>query len=123
MTDAPSGDPKKFVWIGDQDWSWLIGAVARIDRNVARLLGETQRVETKMAAVDDALQALTDQVTANTSAEASAAALISELAGMIQTHVDNPVALTDLAAKLKASADALAAAVTANTPVPAPATP
>jgi len=131
-------EPKK-LWIGDQDWYWLISTVARIDRNVSRLLdmqtatlakvsdgfkvlvGASAKVEVKMSAVDDAVSALATQVEANTNAEASAVALISELAGLIQQHVDNPEALTELAAKLKASADALAAAVSANTPAPAPA--
>ncbi|PWT76499.1 MAG: hypothetical protein C5B60_04080 [Chloroflexi bacterium] len=88
-----------------------------------RLMGEAHITESKMAAIDDAITALTAQVTANTSAEQSAVALIQELAGLITTHVDNPAVLTDLAAKLKASADALAAAVVAGTPAtPAPAT-
>jgi len=108
------------VWIKSEDVAWMINAVARIDRNVQRLLAQEQRMETKMSAVDDAVAALTTQVEANTSAEASAVALIQELAGLIQAHVDNPAALTDLAAKLKASAEALAAAVTANTPAEAP---
>jgi len=108
-------DPKK-LWLDPPQWQWVVNTLTRIDRNLMRLLGETQQMEIKMSAVDDAVSALTTQVQANTNAEASAVSLIQELAGLIQEHVDNPTVLTELAAKLKASAEALAAAVAANTP-------
>ena len=63
-----------------------------------------------------AINALTVQVTANTSAEGSAVILIQGLAAQIAASASNPAAVTALAAALKTSADALAAAVVANTP-------
>jgi hypothetical protein len=93
---------------------WL----SRIERKIDRILAT---MESEMAAIDDAIAALTTQVQANTDAEDSAAKLISELAGMIGANANDPAAVTALAAKLKASADALAAAVVAGTPAaPAP---
>lgn len=74
-----------------------------------------------MTALDDAITNLSTQVTANTSAEASAVTLIQQLASMISANANDPQAITDLSAKLQASADALAAAVTANTPASPPA--
>lgn len=69
-----------------------------------------------MSQLDDAVAALGTQVQANTSAEASAVTLIQNLAGLIQSNANNPAQITALAASLKTSADALAAAVVANTP-------
>jgi hypothetical protein len=70
-----------------------------------------------MSALDDAITALTTQVQANTDAEASAVTLIQGLAAQIAAVAGDGPAVTALAAKLKTSADALAAAVVANTPV------
>lgn len=61
------------------------------------------------------LTALTAQVTANTDVEASAVILINGLAAQLVAAKNDPVAIQALADKLKASADSLAAAVTANT--------
>lgn len=106
------------LWIDSAQWDWLIGAVARIDRNVSRLVGDTKQMEMQMAAIDDAITNLTTQVQANTDAEASAVHLIQQLATLIGASATDPAAVTALAQKLKDSADALAAAVTANTPTP-----
>jgi hypothetical protein len=117
-------DPKGLVWIRSEDLGWMIGAIARIDRNVARLIGETQKMESSMAAMDDAMAQLTTQIQANTSAEASAVALIQQLATLIGANATDPATITSLAASLKTSAAALAAAISANTPQqPAPAVP
>jgi hypothetical protein len=62
------------------------------------------------------LTGLTAQVKANTDAEASAVLLIQGLAAQITAAGTDPVALQKLSDDLKASADALAAAVVANTP-------
>jgi hypothetical protein len=68
---------------------------------------------------DIALAALTTQVTASVGVEASAVALIQGFAAMIADNANDPAAITALAAQMKASADALAAAVAAN-PAPVP---
>ena len=78
---------------------------------VATLTQEVHRMS-------DALTALTAQVAANTSAEASAVALIQGLAQQLRDAIagGDTAALVELASDLKASADALGAAVVANTP-------
>ncbi len=66
--------------------------------------------------------ALTAQVTANTTVEGSAATLIAAIAAQLAAN-PTPAQITALSAELKTSADALSAAVVANTPVaPAPTT-
>lgn len=77
------------------------------------------------------LDALAAQVTANTSAEASAVTVLNGVAARIQAAVDAAIAggasaadlapVTDEIAAMKASSDALAAAIAANTPGAAPA--
>lgn len=71
--------------------------------------------------MSQALDDLTAQVTASIGVEASAVTLIqgisAQLAALIAAGSD-PAALTALSDKLKTSADALAAAVAANTPAP-----
>ncbi len=62
------------------------------------------------------LTALTTQVKANTDAEASAVLLLGQLADLIKANASDPVALAALADQLKGSADALGAAIVANTP-------
>lgn len=67
------------------------------------------------------LTALTAQVQANTDAEASAIALLNGLSAQLAAVATDPAKVSDLANSLKSSADALAAAVVANTPAaPAP---
>ncbi len=71
------------------------------------------------------LQKLKDQIEANTAVEASALQLINGITGRIQSAVETALAggataedlapITDEVAALKASADALSAAVQANT--------
>lgn len=70
-----------------------------------------------MAALDD----LTAQVAANTTVEQSAITLIQGLAAQLAAAGTDPAKLAALTSSLKTSADALAAAITANTPhAPAP---
>jgi hypothetical protein len=88
----------------------------RLETKIDAILASVQRMEAKMTALDDAFTALTAQVTANTSAEASAVLLIQKIAALIQANATSPTQVTALATQLKSSADALAAAVVANTP-------
>lgn len=62
------------------------------------------------------LDALTAEVTRNTEVDAGAIALINGLAAKIVELKNDPAALQALADSMKGSSDALAAAVTANTP-------
>jgi hypothetical protein len=68
-----------------------------------------------MPPLDDAIAQLTTQVQANTDAEASAVQLIQGLAVQIAAAAGDAPAVLALAAQLKTSADALGAAVVANT--------
>lgn len=67
------------------------------------------------------LDTLTAQVATTTSVEASAATLISGLATQLAAVANDPAAVTALANQLKTATDALAAAITANTPAAPPA--
>lgn len=68
-----------------------------------------------MSKLEDALVELTDQVARNTQVEASAIELIKGLADQIGQSADDPEQVKELSARLKSSADALSAAVIANT--------
>ena len=61
------------------------------------------------------LTVLQAQVQANTDVVASAVTLINGIAAQLEASKNDPVAIQALADSLKASDDALAAAVTANT--------
>ena len=68
-----------------------------------------------------AMDNLEAQVTANTSVENSALLLIQGIAAQLVAAGTDQTKLDALAANLKASGDALAAAVAANTPAAPPA--
>lgn len=80
---------------------------------VLYLLHQTLAKEKTMAAD---LTGLTTQVKANTDAEASAVLLLTQLSDMLHAAATDPAKVKALADQLKGSADALAAAVVANTP-------
>jgi hypothetical protein len=94
--------------------------------SLAQLLAGIARLENKMAALDDQITALTAQVKANTDVENSALVLIQGFSARLDAAVAAALAagatpaqlqaLTDLGTAIKTSDDALAAAVTANTP-------
>jgi chromosome segregation ATPase len=90
----------------------------QLDRLESKLDKLSEQEITIMAGVTDfktAMQDLTNQVQANTDAENSAVQMIQKLADLIKTNAGDPAAVEALAAQLKSSADALGAAVTANT--------
>lgn len=62
------------------------------------------------------LDALAQQVEKNTSAESSAIAVLNDLAAKLADAKNDPVRIQALSDQLKASADALGAAIVANTP-------
>ena len=71
--------------------------------------------------IETALAELQAEVDRNNTVDGSAVALISGLASQIIASANDPVAVRALGAALKSSTDALAAAVSANTPSePAP---
>jgi peptidoglycan hydrolase CwlO-like protein len=62
------------------------------------------------------LDALASEVSVIETVQASAVALIQKLTAEIQANLNDPAALQALVDKMKASTDALASAVAANTP-------
>jgi hypothetical protein len=109
--------------ITSDDWHGLMNTVNgltntvnRIDRNLIAL---NAHLEADMSDIDDAIATITEQVQANTDAEASAVAALHHLADLITANAAQPKVLLDLAAKLKSGADPLAAAMM-NTDGPKP---
>jgi uncharacterized coiled-coil protein SlyX len=92
------------------------GVTAKLDQILAALAVMQQKEDIMSAELD----ALTAQVAANTDLEKSAITLIEGLAAQFAAVAQDPAKVTALAAQLKSSADALSAAITANTPPPAP---
>jgi len=92
--------------------------LARLDRIEAKVDSLTQKEEARHMALQDELDALAAQVTENTNLENSAITLIQGLADQIANAADDPTEVAALSARLKSSAEALAAAITANTPQP-----
>ena len=62
------------------------------------------------------LDDLKTQVQANTDAEDASATLLGQLADIIKANANDPAKVQALGDQLKAHADALAAAIVANTP-------
>lgn len=87
----------------------------KLDLIISLLKEALKKEEIIMKELDD----LTAQVAANESVEASAILLIQGIAARIEAAGVDPAKLADLSSSLKTSADALSAAVVANTPAPA----
>lgn len=90
--------------------------LARLDGIERVLAGLVKEVRKQMADIKTEMANLTAQVKANTDAEASAIVLIEGIAAALKNAANDPAAVAALAAQLKTSADALGAAVVANTP-------
>jgi hypothetical protein len=84
----------------------------RLDQILARLDALGRQESTIMQELDD----LTAQVKATDDAQQSALVLINGIADRLAAAGTDPVKLAALTADLKTNSDALAAAVTANTP-------
>lgn len=101
----------------------LLEQLNRLEAKVDRILQYVHleaRAETEILMT---LEELKKQVEANTALEASAVALIHGMAAQIAAVKSDPAAVQALADSLKASADGLASAITANTPAAPPAAP
>jgi hypothetical protein len=83
---------------------------------ISRLLKLTKLILTEKGQVMSALSDLQAAVARNGDVEASAVALIQGIAQQLKDAAGDPAALAALSASLTSQADALAAAVTANTP-------
>jgi hypothetical protein len=89
-----------------------ISADRKLDQILARLGILEQQEHTIMKELDT----LTTEVKASTDVEQSALVLINGIAARLEAAGTDPVALQALTDSLKASREALAAAVVANTP-------
>lgn len=85
--------------------AWVVDLDTKLDRIIERL-----------KAMSKELDDLTAQVTANSVLLDSATTLINGIADRITAAGVDPAKLSALTAELKAKDDALAAAITANTP-------
>lgn len=83
----------------------------KIDQIIDRLRAITEKENAMSQSLDD----LTTQVKKNTDVEAGAVVLIQGIAQKLADAQNDPVKLAALQSDLNASADALAAAVAANT--------
>jgi hypothetical protein len=97
-----------------------------LNRKLDIILAYLEKMQRKENIMSIELDTLILQVEENREIEASAIVLIQGLADQIAAAQDDPVKIAELAATLKASADALGAAITANTttpenPIPEPA--
>jgi hypothetical protein len=90
----------------------VTATLGRIDAKLDAIRGELEKMSPQ-------LQAMTTEVTRATTVAASAVALIRNLAAQMIAAKDDPVAIQALADSLKTSDDAIAAAVSANTPAAA----
>lgn len=89
----------------------------RIHRELRKIRELLEQWRIEMSKAFDDLKA---QVEQNTSVEQSAVTLIERIADQLESAGTDPVALADLQTSLRASADRLAAAVSANTPAEQP---
>jgi len=87
----------------------ILAAVDQIQRKLQKILQE----DATMAATLDELIA---EVQRNNEVDQSAIVLIKGIAEQLEASKTDPVKVAELAASLRASTDALAAAVVANTP-------
>ena len=90
----------------------------RIENNIAKIMAKLQILNQGEIKMSAELDALTAQVAQNATVEASAITLIQGLAAQIAAAVANNdhAALANLTTELQNSANALATAITVNTP-------
>jgi hypothetical protein len=91
------------------------------DSKLDRILELLEKIYKREGIIMGDLDAITAQVAQNESVEQSAITLINSLASQIAGLINDPVALAALVTSMNASATALAAAITANTPAAPPA--
>jgi hypothetical protein len=114
-------------------FAFLKQAFGSVQQSLSTIQSNQKQEILKMAALDDQIAALTADVTAETTVNASAVTLINGIPALIQAAVNNALAagatpaeltaLTSLATQINQSSGSLAAAVTANTAPVAPAPP
>lgn len=88
----------------------------RIEALVRTVMAITLHLYREGATIMAKFDALEAEVARNTSVDASALALIQGIAAKLEEAAGDPAKIAQLAADLKSSSDALAEAVSANTP-------
>lgn len=91
-----------------------------IHRKLDRILYMLERSEQDFAIMSVSFDALTAQVAENTDVEQSAIVLLQAISEQLRNAAGDPAEVNALAARLKSSADSLAAAIVANTPPAVP---
>jgi hypothetical protein len=113
-----------FIMRSVEVWEELISKLDVSIKKQQIIIGLLERENVSMSKLSEAVAALRAQVEMNTSIEQSAILLIQGIAAQLAELSGDPAAVEALAAQLKSSADALAAAVAANTgsiqPTPEP---
>ncbi len=108
------------AWVWPWNWSDDLQIIAAqlddIRARLARIETATNKLTKQGVEIMADLSGLTAQVKANTDVEASAITLLNGLAAQLAAAATDPAKVQDLANQLKTSADALAAAIVANTP-------
>jgi hypothetical protein len=112
-----------FLYIPGSEWAVLRDEIYDVRSRLARIEGDTRRllraanleVERDYMAQQD-IDNLRAKVEANGTVINSAVSLIQGLAQQVRDNADDPAELQALAGQLESSANALAQAVTANTP-------
>lgn len=104
------------ILVSDHEWTQLVQQVSLVKASCARIEVALAKMEIQMSQLDDDFTALEVQATANTNAEQAAAQLLAKLAAMIGNSLSDPTRVQALSAKLKVTADALAAAIVTDTP-------
>lgn len=89
---------------------------SKIIKKLDTIISMLSDIKQKEVIIMADLTGLTEQVAANTEVEQSAVVLLQGLADLLKAAGTDPVALQTLQDQLKTSADALAAAIVANTP-------
>jgi hypothetical protein len=111
-----------FYWLDSKTVQYVLDAIERIEKRQVAIQNTLNRMEIKMAAIDDALAAAEAAAKSNEDAEDAVIALLTTLSDQIKTlaagSTDPAVTarIQALADGLKAKSDALAAAIVANTP-------
>jgi small-conductance mechanosensitive channel len=109
------------MFVFGSQWQWLIDAVSRIERSVMSIDNKLNQLLAKEARMAVDLTALTNEVARNATVEQSVLALVQGMAAQLaaippSSDPTTQAAIDGLKATLQANDDALADAVSKNTP-------
>lgn len=119
-----SADRLSFIAMVQQigaDQKTIIASINQAAADLKTIIADIQKETQLIMTSKEELDALTAQVTENENTEQSAIVLLNNISAQLIAQATDPVAVNALGVRLKASAAALAAAITANTPAAPPA--